>query len=168
MCRNNDEKTTVIVFDDNKCEEVVKLDLKNYEIIEVNGETFAKLRCLKYPTTFIECCNILNLPADYELIYSDQSFNENDYLATTKNEINALVALKICRDAYWKIMGDWKPIYNNMNDANVKYVIENNCGTLTRTLSSKVNKFLVFPTDEMCEEFLNNFRNLITICKNFI
>jgi hypothetical protein len=50
----------------------------------------------------------------------------------------------------------------------VKYVIEVNKGILTKSTCADVNKILVFPTSEMRDVFLENFRGLIEECKEFI
>ena len=79
-----------------------------------------------------------------------------------------LYRVLICRDAYWKIVGDWKPNYTNTLSNGVKYVIEVNKGILTKSTCADVSKILVFPTSEMRDVFLENFRGLIEACKEFI
>lgn len=66
----------------------------------------------------------------------------------------ALMQLEHLRNCWW---GNWKPEWN----ASHKYAIKNLQGELTIIGCSNVAAFLVFPTREMAEEFLECFRDLI-------
>ena len=117
----------------------------------------------KYPTTYEECYDEGN--TELHFIYVDK--DERDLY-------ESFIQLIRCRNAYWKIAGKqmglgkpWEPIYTNLSN-DIKYVIEVNKGILTRSTCADVNKFLIFPTAEMCDTFLENFRELIESCKEFI
>lgn len=66
----------------------------------------------------------------------------------------ALIQLEQLRDC-WR--GDWKPEWNNCE----KYVIKWDRNDLIVFTARHIRAFLVFPTSEMAEEFLECFRSLI-------
>ena len=149
-------------LDDNKVK--LKLHDDKYDIIVENGNIYAVKKKLVYPQNYNECCEILGFKNRNK---TEQQFLNScdlyDFELMTK-----LSMLKVCRDAYWKIVGDWKPNYTNTLSNDVKYVIEVDKGILTKSTCADINKILVFPTSEMRDAFLENFRGLIEECKEFI
>lgn len=111
----------------------------------------------KYPTTYDECCDLLN--AD--------EFVEYELMTNFPKLINA-------RNAYWKIAGEemglGKPWEPNWADAReVKYSIEPVYGSIDYTaIELRENRILVFPTDEMRTQFYYNFKDLIESCKELL
>lgn len=82
-----------------------------------------------------------------------------------REEANAFLALgKLIqlRDAW---VGDWKP---NCESNESKYVIHCFRGKVSTNFFSKYNATLAFPTEEMRDEFLDTFRDLIEEAKMFI
>lgn len=85
--------------------------------------------------------------------------------ALSQEEAKALKALNkliILRDAWW---GEWKPDWEK---SNTKYGIcayRNKIDTFNVILDSRL---LAFPTAEMCEDFLETFRDLIEEAKMFL
>lgn len=82
--------------------------------------------------------------------------------------VESFQKLLICRDAYWKLAGDWQPDWENK--AKPKYIISFQEGKI---LCSEVfiiirTFVLAFPTIEMRDEFYNNFKELIEKCKEII
>ena len=59
----------------------------------------------KYPKTYEECCKVLEINPALEL---KKQVIVGWYIKLLCN----LQQLLICRDAYWKIAGDWKPTWN--------------------------------------------------------
>lgn len=107
----------------------------------------------KYPKTFVECAKILDCFC-------------SAYIGGYKCELlENLQELLICRDAYWKIAGDWKP---NFNDNEGKYVIAYCYGKVYTTMTTNYNRILVFPTEEMRDAFYENFKELIEECKELL
>lgn len=86
-----------------------------------------------------------------------------------KNELlESLQELIICRDAYWKIAGDWKPDWNDsLTD---KYVITSFKNEVVKDLAFMAvkNSILAFPTEEMRDAFYENFKDLIEECKELL
>lgn len=96
--------------------------------------------------------------------YSDRYGNKYDTFVTVE-EARAFCALgKLIqlRDAWW---GEWQPDWKK---SNTKYGIcayRNKIDTFGFVLDSCL---LAFPTAEMCEDFLETFRNLIEEAKMFL
>ena len=96
----------------------------------------------QYPTTYEECCKVLGI--DEEMIVQDGWYKHSF--------IRDFYKLLICRDAYWKIAGNWKPDYENIH--------QEKWGT--------VRKFsLPFPTKKILDTFNENFKDLIENCENY-
>lgn len=111
----------------------------------------------KYPKTYEGCCGVLKIPNDERYIDMDVPLNYNKLLSI-------FTKLLICRDAYWKMAGDWEPSGNQ-----IVYGISKSC--------DKIEKFddmfggvmiLEFPTKEMRDAFYENFKDLIEQCKELL
>ncbi len=74
----------------------------------------------------------------------------------------ALGKLIQLRDAWW---GEWKP---DWKDRKCKYSIEINEEAISKLQVSSINAILVFPTEEMRDDFLETFRNIIEHAKMFL
>ena len=129
---------------------------ENGNVIEVKKIVLEKKKT-KYPKTYKESIEIL----DYK-----------DVLDVVKipTLLSALEHLLVCRDAYWKIAGDWRPDYDSGVD---KFGIVCYDGMVTKTSAVQhwerhLNKVLEFPTKEMRDAFYDNFRDLIEECKELI
>ena len=127
-----------------------------YEFDKVeNGKIILKPIKPKYPTTYVECKEMLD-----ENVYCGFSA-----LMTLRNLI-------ICRDAYWKIAGEemgldkpWEP---DWNDLNRKYFISLTCDGIGLYDDFRNPQVLVFPTEEMRDVFYENFKDLIEQCKELL
>ena len=118
------------------------------------------------PTTYKECCEILNVP-ELELVYNTDysTLNLSTYEWKKLNAYNALHKLRVCRDAYWKIAGEqmglcksWEPDWE-FDDT--KYVLYFNKGEIVKEMMKHTSYILSFPTEEMRDFFFENF--LLTI-----
>lgn len=134
-----------------------------FEFQDENGKTInaRKVKIVKkkpkYPATYEECCEVLNLTPYYNVAY--------DYYRG--EELDALYQLLVCRDAYWKIAGDWKPDWKS--DSAIFYVIFHKKGEIIRRVCRNTGSFiLAFPTEEMRDTFYENFEDLINECKEFL
>lgn len=137
------------------------INLGDYELKEENGVLKA-VRKVKYPETYLKCCDVLNIN---DLI----SQGVKGYKCELLESFQKLI---ICRDAYWKIAGDklglndsWKP---NWRDSNFKYCIKLFGDKIVTSSELSINCILAFPTEEMCNTFYDNFKNLIEVCKEFL
>ena len=70
--------------------------------VVVDGKIFLKPIKPKYPTTYEDCCKIMCV----ELWNTLWGEDATEYEKQTEDLINALIKLKVCRDAYWKIAGE--------------------------------------------------------------
>ena len=150
------------------------LDIPNNIIIHKNGNTyddFARWYCdetkiSKYPTSYVECCEVLGIGSYFEPEIRN---------ATTEEcyKFTKLMRLKRCCNAYWKIAGEemgldkpWEPDWDNYNEYKYcLYITENN---VNKGIFYSDNHILAFPTEEMRDEFYENFNDLIESCKTLL
>lgn len=102
------------------CKDKYLLDLGNYEIKEEDGKTYAVRKRLEYPKTFEECCEVLNISNNGDIVYSGNWVYGGEYLEKLLAKMRSFQKLRICRDAYLKIAGEqmglgkpWKPSKND-------------------------------------------------------
>lgn len=118
-----------------------------------------------YPKNFDECCTILGYDIDREISFDTQT-------CKTDTLFENFYKLYVCRDVYWKVYG----IQNNLNQLwkpdwtqrTTKYCIWNCKNKVEKFESTFANFVLSFPTSELRDTFLENFRELIEECKGLI
>lgn len=77
----------------------------------------------------------------------------------------ALCQLLVCRNAWWKQLG-WKPDWTSTEDMKTCIISSGNKVTYTKTqLGSFI---LAFPTTEICDQFLETFKDLIEEAKELL
>jgi hypothetical protein len=146
----------------NECNlDEIELELGDFEIINRDGKTYAVRKKPTYPTSYTQCCRMLGEREEdnYTKGYKCQLFTD-------------LHDLYICREAYWKLAGDilkldkpWEPDLENEE----LYCIQNyNKQIIKSKTNTAFNKILIFPTEEMCDVFYENFKPLIEKCKKFL
>ena len=156
------------------------LDTPNNIIIHKNGliyDDFARWYCDEvkeciYPTTYEECCERVNVCPTVGISYdSSEDMLYNDEVDLT---LLALRKLLICRNAYWKIVGEemglgkpWEPEYVTLIDNNY-HTIQTFNGEIDKSGTSHRNAILAFPTVEMRDAFYENFKDLIEQCKELL
>jgi hypothetical protein len=148
------EKENSIIVDIPKGYEFAEVDDVNQQVV------FEKIGC-KYPKTYEECCKIL-----------DWNHRDYDRVGYNSELLCKFQVLLLCRDAYWKIAGEqmgldepWEPKWEIDN---VKYsilVVENE---IRIGDNEEIQRLLVFPTEEMRDAFLENFKELIDFCKELL
>ena len=110
----------------------------------------------KYPKTYEECCNILERTSP---IIDDVEGYKCELLIKFQK-------LLVCRDAYWKIAGNWKPFWNDLSQD--KYSIFQDSYEIKFSIVLSTNIVLSFPTEEMRDSFYENFKDLIEQCKELL
>ena len=120
---------------------------KGGELKEVALQAFTEKELNPLPRSWEEFCKRGNPIASWR------------YAIPTKYE--ALYKLEQLRNCWWN---GWEPEWN----ASHKYAIKNSGDGLHIIVSSNISAFLVFPTKEMAEEFLECFRDLIEKAKDLI
>ena len=147
---------------------------EGYQFVDENGNVINATKIVlekkkkEYPKTYTECCKILGCKPIVGFAGLDDD-EENLYVK--------FIALKRCRDAYWKIAGEemglgkpWKPDYDSGVN---KYGIICMNGVVqesnpTTNWERHLNKVLDFPTEEMRDAFYENFKELIEIVKELL
>ena len=138
-------------------ENLIKIDIpKGYKFSGVDNRqiVFEKIKS-QYPKTYEECCKVLEIDWERQ--------NVHGYKTAL---LDAFQELLICRDAYWKLAGDWKPDWTDNNQ--LKHSIEVVFNNVECYDASGVNRVLVFPTAEMRDAFYEHFKDLIEQCKELL
>lgn len=136
------------------------------DAVKAVGNLYDELHKPQYPKTYEECCKALNLTKYPPALVPNKSMFISQYKDFPHYyEVQNLAELLICRDAYWKIAGDWKPDWNNISDKHCIYVVSGEiwlkeCQTRQCTLA--------FPTAEIRDAFYENFKDLIEQCKELL
>lgn len=126
----------------------------------------------KLPKTWEEFCNNYNINCDKDSYITDCSDIKNYPASIKKRAINTdrnllpsreaaeqhlvLMQLHQLRDCYRQ---GWIPDWDNKET--IKYGVECVGGRWIVLTNSSTRRFLTFQTEELAEEFLNNFRDLI-------
>lgn len=137
-------------------ENMIKIVLpEGYRFVkEEDGNLILMPKQFKYPESLKECAKIIDV--DYC----------SSYISGYKgNKISYFQNLLICRDAYWKIAGDWCPDWDEETD---KFTISNKCNKIYLNNTAWYSEVLAFPTAEMRDTFYDSFKNLIEQCKEFL
>ena len=124
-----------------------------FELKIKDGKYYAVRKKPQYPTDYIDACSVLGISVTSQCEMDVEVYGD---------ELYALYQLLVCRNAYWRIVGDWKPdwenpvhnkwFYANINKGNLRYE----------------SHLLVFPTEEMRDAFYENFKDLIEQCKELL
>ena len=124
-----------------------------FELKIKDGKYYAVRKKPQYPTDYIDACSVLGISVTSQCEMDVEVYGD---------ELYALYQLLVCRNAYWKIAGDWKPdwenpvhnkwFYANINKGNLRYE----------------SYLLVFPTAEIRDAFYENFKDLIKQCKELL
>lgn len=132
----------------------------------------------KYPTTYEECCRIVNANPYIRLIYDLSNGQRYSYDADNLQLYEKIRQLLICRDAYWKITGEgmglgkpWEPDYIEESfeqGSPIKYVIYYTGTNIEKCIKCTPSYILSFPTEEMRDAFYENFKDLIERCKELL
>ena len=143
---------------------------EGYQFVDENGNVIETKKIVlekkkkEYPKTLKECRRLLDIDSGFLLASYDLDFWKGHLLTS-------LQKLLICRDAYWKIAGEemglegkWKPDWSDCKKFAI--VVEGN--EILTDVCLRRNRILVFPTEEMRDEFLKVFRKDIEECKEFL
>ena len=142
----------------------------DYQFVDENGNVINTTKIVlekknEYPKTYEECCEIMNVIMETEIVADAYSERLDDYELNLDTKIENLRKLIICRDAYWKIAGDWKPEFRF---GKKKYCIMTKDNKVISATVEETNRILTFPTEEMRDVFYESFKELIEICKELL
>ena len=134
-----------------------------FELKIEDGKYYAVRKKPKYPTTYDDCCDVIGISRHEVEIDIPRPYQQNMF---------NLFKLLICRDAYWKIAGEYlelnKPWEPDFSDDSPKYNIFKYENKITLSDNNWSNRILVFPTLEMRYAFYENFKDLIEQCKELL
>lgn len=153
----------------------------SFHLYDENGNVIGakKIKLVKnapyYPKSYEECLDVLSMEyaTHYNLRYFTYEhgyyeYDTTDKLCSLQDKLNILGKLIICRNAYWKIAGEylgldkpWEPDWDNLSTNHEFIIINKGCFTYS-------SRLLVFPTIEMLEAFYRNFKYLIELCKELL
>ena len=144
-----------------------------YEFRDENGNAIEAKKIVlekkpKYPQSYEECCKVLDID-DRELVFNGE-YRASKLYWKQLGRLNILNKLLICRDAYWKLAGDWKPEFGGEPYYCIKvanYKVDAKAGFNGLTNCTR-NTILAFPTEEMRDAFYENFKDLIEECKELL
>lgn len=172
-----EEKYNKLCINGEMCADRVELEVSpEFEIKEEDGKWFAVKKRSRYPQSYEECCEVLSIPSYYKLRYSTYEHGYHEYttskeLGVLQSELGTLGRLLICRNAYWLtagremgLEGMWEPDWSDCR----KFAIVVEGDKILTDVCLRRNRLLVFPTEEMRDEFLKVFRNDIEACKEFL
>ena len=127
---------------------------ENGNVIEAKKIVLEKKKT-KYPKTYKESIEILD--------YKDVSD-----AVKIPTLLSALEHLLVCRDAYWKLAGDWEPDWAMYSGPKHCIIYSDNQIKWQGKSFVTEAKVLAFPTAEMRDTFYENFKDLIEECKELI
>ena len=142
---------------------------EDYEVKQKNGKFYLVKKRPSYPKTYEECCYVLGFE-NTDLVFEDDYRNINPPKEQWKRLglMNQLNKLLICRDAYWKIAGDWKPDWAMYSGPKHCIIYSDNQIKWQGKSFVTEAKVLAFPTKEMRDAFKENFDPDIENCKEFL
>ena len=128
----------------------------NQEIVNIDGRYILRDKKPQYPKTYEECCKILGY---------NQIMPKDHILGYRGTLLSAFQQLLICRDAYWKIAGNWRPEFRF---GKKKYCIMTKNNKVINATVEETNRIFVFPTEEMRDAFYDAFEELINEVKELL
>ena len=129
---------------------------ENWKFEQRGNKMFGVRKYPQYPKTYEECCKMLGYSGNYNMTLTTDVDNKL---------FNALYRLKVCRDAYWKIAGDWRPEFRF---GKKKYCIMTKDNKVISATVEETNRIFVFPTEEMRDVFYDAFEELINEVKELL
>lgn len=143
-----------------------------WEIDKVEGnEIILKEAKKKFPKTWEECYRQLNLGEYIDrdsqissdiVLYKPNKENRNVLPPGFGKSMLALCQLLVCREVYRQ---GWKP---DWKDSTNKYCIHYTYGKIITNNAINTNSILTFQSQEIRDEFLENFLGLIEEAKELI
>ena len=119
----------------------------------------------EYPKTYEECLKVLSIEGG-RLMFNNSGITQ--YERELYLKMNNLSKLLICRDAYWKIAGDWKPDWAMYSGLKHCIIYSDNEIKWQGKHFVTEAKVLAFPISEMRDAFYENFEDLIEQCKELL
>lgn len=161
-----EEKYNKLCINGEMCADRVELEVDpEFEIKEEDGKWFAVRKRSRYPQSYEECRDLIEGDHD-ELFCAD--LVATGYMSKLMERFARLI---MCRNAYWLtagremgLEGKWEPDWSDCRKFSI--VVEGD--KILTDVCLRRNRILVFPTEEMRDEFLKVFGKDIEECKEFL
>ena len=165
----NDSNFDVVNFiiNTNMKEKELKIDIhEGYEIDKENS-TFERIVFKKkhtYPKSWEEFCENIPINEEYclnqdssirKIIIGPRDCNDDRNNCKTKEEAEAFLALMQLKRLWHEYVDNYSKKVNGY------YCIDCFCRSVLHNISSSGGSLFKFPTKELAEEFLNNFKDLL-------
>ena len=146
----------------------VEVILGDYEFVLKDGKTYFVKKKPVYPKNYKKCCLIVGgIAFERHLQYdTTPSYKFEEDL---RDSLETLRKLIICRNAYWKIVGEqmglgkpWEPTNETV------YYISRSNNVIKSSYRGGKSNILEFPTPEIRNAFYENFKDLIEQCKELL
>ena len=130
-----------------------------FDRIDDSGNIVLKEKKKELPKTFDKCWDII------------ETENLSNFSIDTTvpdgmvKPMRALCQLLVCRNAWWKQLG-WKPDWDDNYTS--KYCIKTSWNEIAKYQSSVGNYILAFPSEDIRDQFLDTFRDLIEEAKELL
>lgn len=136
----------------------------DYDVETKDGCILLRRKRPRFPKTYEECCKILNICPNGDIVYAGNWVYGGEYLEKHLERMRNFQKLLICRDAYLKFLKNWEWDYVDRC-----FIIANNSGRIITTeYHGNDNCVLAFPTYESRDAFYENFKDLIENCKELL
>lgn len=152
-----------------------ELDLQGkFKVVLREGVYYVERIKPQYPKNYKECCKIVNASPYVKLVYNISDGHNYSYDEDNLQLHENIRRLKICRDAYWKIVGEqmglgkpWEPDWSSFSEGSYPTITKCN-GKIIKTSIYTNDCFLAFPSEEMRDVFYENFKKEIEECKELL
>ena len=134
---------------------------KQYQLPKT-WEEFCKRNKIKEGESFIDCYEQEIIDVEIEGVGSDRDPRMDKNLCTSTQEAEAFLALMQLRQLRKAYVKDWEPNWTNNT---FKYCIDVRMNNFGVESWSHMNHSFSFPTEELAEQFLANFKDLLEIAK---
>ena len=115
---------------------------------------------------YLKTKDVKDLPKDFAECAKVVGATEEGLVGIYKDvRKEAYAKLCICRDAYWRMAGFWKPYYKEKTKKHCVVIREGKVGVATTI--SKPHDF-AFPTPEIADAFGKNFKKELEMCEEMI
>lgn len=142
---------------------------EGFEIMFEHGNYKIVRKKVEYPNDYTSCCKVLDIRDDLFLLFQtsvvDEVFQTDVLSASLNHKLNMLFELMVCRDAYWRLSGNWNPRENGGTEI---FQIRRHGDEVIKMSSYVSECCLEFHSAEVRDMFLENFSEIIEKCKMLI
>ena len=114
---------------------------------------------------FLKTKDVKDLPKDFDECVKIVGTDEGVLLVAHDAREMEAEKLLICRDAYWRLAGEWRPDWKKNTKKHCVVIRDGRVGVATAI--SKRRRF-AFPTPEMADAFGKNFKRGFEACKEIL